>query len=382
MNPLSFNFITNHEINSISTSELKKTSKGEAQKKFWGLDDRFWMQIIDKEFHQHGPLVFDKGLHRGDTEPGFLQSLKEGCEFASEHLTEKLDLSFYLNLHKKLCAHFEGINTKTMMQAAETGRFKQGGRTYAGSSLKFDPQAREHYIIRELYNRCYIGHENLLRKSWWTLNIIKLFNEYSMSNSKQHDWAEQQKQLLTSMPEVWNYITSQYADSKSFIAKFEAEEESRIQRINEYIASICEVLQMPKFTELSIKSHLIKTDYIVLKESEFMEIVEALFDRYNAQVQKINEQIKQCVCSNTLEKLKKDKLIAIAELYQLLEWLHPFKDGQGRTDLTLLAKLLSEEGYNPAILEKPYFSTLATLPEWTEHLIQGVENWKEEARIS
>ena len=67
---------------------------------------------------------------------------------------------------------------------------------------------------------------------------------------------------------------------------------------------------------------------------------------------------------------------AIADLFQLLEWLHPFDDGQGRTGLVLQAMLLSQEGSNPAILYDPYTSTWSLFPEWREDLAKGIELWK------
>lgn len=69
---------------------------------------------------------------------------------------------------------------------------------------------------------------------------------------------------------------------------------------------------------------------------------------------------------------------AISELYQMLEWVHPFPDGQGRTDLVLQAMLLSEVGANPAILEEPYYSSYSMPSDWNAYLWKGIEAWKAE----
>ena len=49
-------------------------------------------------------------------------------------------------------------------------------------------------------------------------------------------------------------------------------------------------------------------------------------------------------------KLYIKKLKILLKLIQDLEWTHPFPDGQGRTDLVLLSKLLCDQGFHPSIL--------------------------------
>lgn len=70
------------------------------------------------------------------------------------------------------------------------------------------------------------------------------------------------------------------------------------------------------------------------------------------------------------------KLRGIARLITRLEWLHPFKDGQGRTDSLLLNKLLVEFGFKPALLKHPYKSSTLGLNGWTDYLKQGMHNWE------
>ena len=67
---------------------------------FWGLGDQFWKQIIDFKYQQYGPQVFDEGLHGDTIEPGFFQSLLNGCHFVSAHMTEEPSVQFYKDLHK------------------------------------------------------------------------------------------------------------------------------------------------------------------------------------------------------------------------------------------------------------------------------------------
>ncbi|MEM1283137.1 MAG: Fic family protein, partial [Chlamydiota bacterium] len=119
---------------------------------------------------------------------------------------------------------------------------------------------------------------------------------------------------------------------------------------------------------------LVYINYEYTKSSEIERITCDLIDDYNKKI--------EALPSNLLERNTAENELAlkyIAELFQNLEWLHPFFDGQGRTDLVLLAKLLSENGFNPSILYNPYFSTFEPLDEWITYLKKGMELWKEES---
>ena len=118
-------------------------------------------------------------------------------------------------------------------------------------------------------------------------------------------------------------------------------------------------------------SDLIHVEYIgrwTLDESEIASYVEETFKAFDSEIAQA--------------KTPDDKITAIARLFQILEWRHPFPDGQGRTDLTLLRKILTEHGFNPAILEYPYVSTFSTLEGWVKYLKEGMEKWQVEfARV-
>jgi hypothetical protein len=64
------------------------------------------------------------------------------------------------------------------------------------------------------------------------------------------------------------------------------------------------------------------------------------------------------------------RFMAIIDLYQALEALHPFKDATSRTNHLVLNKLLAEHGFNPAILEKPN-SPVHTREEWAVIVLRG-----------
>jgi len=72
------------------------------------------------------------------------------------------------------------------------------------------------------------------------------------------------------------------------------------------------------------------------------------------------------------------KLWAIAELQQKLEWLHPVKDGTARTSTAMMNKFLTDFGFHPAILEYPHRSSTLTKAEWKKYLQEGLLKWEQE----
>ena len=86
-------------------------------------------------------MVFDEALHHGEKEPGYFNSMTEGCKYASKHLTEKPSLEFYKNLHKTLCTHFKGRETNTA-EAGAAGVFRYG-ELYDGCSFNLKCASKE-----------------------------------------------------------------------------------------------------------------------------------------------------------------------------------------------------------------------------------------------
>lgn len=324
MNPIQPSF------SPLPINSLEQTiSKAQAEKTFWGLGDKFWMQMIDGKFHQYGPMVFDEGLHGREKELGFFNSLKTGCDFAAAHLTEKPTLHFYKELHKKLCAHFTGTyEDQTAMNGQDAGVFRSKfctTNTILTGKSDISKEMEEHY------------------KNYFAPNYL-IFSKLNPEN-----------------------IMREYAKSKPIVENWEAEWETRVNTINAYIMECCEKLGIP---QIAILTYTKDRDmrhfgviYAITSPEEHEKITEKLFDQYNAKIQEAAS--------------KEDKLKAIAELFQMLEWLHPFPDGQGRTDLVLLAKLLADEGFNPPILEEPYTSTWTMPEDWLQYLKRGLERWQE-----
>ena len=98
--------------------------------------------------------------------------------------------------------------------------------------------------------------------------------------------------------------------------------------------------------------------------NNFEEIISDLFEEFQKRIE--------------VEEDPEQKLYLIAELFQKLELLHPFPDGQGRTDLLMLSLLLCRHGFNPPILDDPYVSSWMSTKDWVEYLKNGMKVWGEE----
>ncbi len=312
---------------------FKLPTKQEANEVFWGLGDRFWMQMIDGKFHQYGPMVFDEGLHGGQKEPGFFASLKSGCEFAAEHLTENLSVAFYKELHQKLCVHFKGDENNVLMTSTETGRFRDKPADHTFSDLSFLKILPEKEC-QDILDKAAIALESIIKSQEHREKALNLL------------WKECKKKVLDLNMDIF-----------AFSNKF----------------------QIPAFAQISAWPDTgVKIEYRCTSPEHHEKIVEYLFDDYQQKIGGLNLKLNNTSLESEINRLKREKIKVIADLFQKLEWLHPFEDGQGRTDLVFQAKILAEQGFNPAILQEPYMSTYSPLAEWEEYLFQGTERWKAE----
>jgi len=178
-----------------------------------------------------------------------------------------------------------------------------------------------------------------------------------------------------------DYFIRKGIDIKDLLEKgnpiYEQAIESK-EKIAEQLEATQKKLNLAKpFASLKINAsseeNLVHINYNYQNPTEIEEAIHKLIDDYNEKIKKLP--------SNLIERSMEENEFAlkyIAELFQNLEWLHPFFDGQGRTDLVLLAKLLTENGFNPSILYDPYYSTFEPLEKWISYLKEGMEAWKRE----
>lgn len=71
-----------------------------------------------------------------------------------------------------------------------------------------------------------------------------------------------------------------------------------------------------------------------------------------------------------------DPLREIAALHKNLEYMHPFKDANTRTNLVVLNKVLVECGFNPVVLDDPNQSYTQTIGEWVALVERGMKRWR------
>jgi hypothetical protein len=245
------------------------------------LGDEKWKECIDGIYHSFGKNVFDLGLHRRETEPGFLASMLDVFQFLPDNYSRRVDASFYLDLHKVACSHFDGANTQTLIGQEKVGVFRE-------ESVK----------------------------------AILPSPHYSVSPEAMAAFSELNKVIAT-------ILGPSFCLGNIFISSW-----------------------VP----------LQWTIYYNQMTSEQIEIVFNLF------LSEFYTEINTATNDD-------EKLIAIAKLIQHLEWLHPPKDGCGRTDTALLNFLLTKYGFNPVLLDYPYISTCRGLIEWTSWLKKGMEEW-------
>lgn len=358
-------------------------TKEQAQEKFWNLGDKFWMQIIDGKFHKHGPLVFDEALHMGDKEPGFFNSLKNGCEFASQHLNEKLSIHFYKELHKVLCAHFKGKENNTEMDASLAGNFRNTGTRARYDLQSHNEKARENYLILILHRMCF--EENAPDESYYgtshntTFSLLECeIKKFGRHHGCPTEWVEKKIQYWKNQTGISEILQKEYEKSTKWVVGYKENWNLKIDELNNYLSETCKNMGVKNIATFRIisdaLSNILHLDYAKLTPEEHQQIVQMLFDEYNNKIDEINSNSQKFhVTGNSQINAK---IEAVAHLFQMLEWLHPFQDGQGRIDLVVQAKLLCEVGANPAILNEPYVSSLSLLSEWLESLLFGIEEWK------
>jgi hypothetical protein len=325
----------------------------EPQEAFWGLKKDWWQQLYDGKYHKFGKRVFDEGLHSGDKENGYYKSAKAGCRFACSHLKKTLTTEFYKELHKITCAHFDG--NSTAISTNLIGKFLAANQCRNKQEVLFMGAAKK---VQEEYSQ----KQKEVRMNYEKSNLDYEWH-YCMSNSKKQNYL-----VKNEISEADLMIEIQTA--KAVVEKSNAFYEKRLQEINAYIAERCSsitiklpfgstALKIKSVATLSIQGGML---YVYYQGCWEEEIVDELFNHFNATI-------------TTLTDVE-SKIRCIADLFQMLEWLHPFGDGQGRTDLILLSKLLCENGLHPAILDEPFVSTYSSLDEWVAYLKQGLIKWE------
>jgi hypothetical protein len=336
-------------------------TKESSEQVYSGLGKNWWKQLYDGKYHHFGPEVFDKGLHGHGAEPGFYNSALKAFEFGKRHLNEKLSVEFYRDLHKEACAHFQGKKNTTEMKARDAGRFRSvqesGVRCtfYLDAMLKFVDGNNDRERI--------IGDYCILRNHYGD-QIVEICTHGTTLKNK----------------EVWGReFTITPADAQEFENLIQKKFHALKEALNEWAND--------PVVKNAIPGIALRDDKLCINYKEprwhdfsFDVVIPHLFEAFNRTLSEINEELINTPLNEQgkIDSLVERKLVLIDNLYQNLEWLHPYPDGQGRTDLLLLAKLLCENGFTPAILDEPYMSSFSSREDWLAYLKEGMLKWGEE----
>lgn len=257
---------------------------------------RWYRPLIEEHYvTKHGPFVFDRGLHGGNVEPGFISSLLNAVTFASKN---PLTIESYKKINELACSHFSQLPSSVIACTPDKiGKFRAGNEVYC-------PTYRDKPID-------YPTRVEVIRAQ-----VHKIMIKYGLEKD---------------------------------ICTFEKQTE----------------------TSHNIK---IKVEYIITDNAKLEELVEKFFQDFREIIENLP------LPRERNESEREIALRAIAELHQNLEWLHPFHDGQSRTTLIVLRKLLIEQGFTPGLFKNPFFAAFATLDEWVEYLKEAMEKWKIEER--
>lgn len=105
-----------------------------------------------------------------------------------------------------------------------------------------------------------------------------------------------------------------------------------------------------------------------------------LFKEFNRNIDEAQKEAYSKLNKQDVETIKSEyqerAIFLIGRLFAELEWLHPWIDGQGRTDLINLSGLLCREGLHPPILDFPYFSSTSFLEDWLVYLKEGLAKFR------
>jgi hypothetical protein len=171
---------------------------------------------------------------------------------------------------------------------------------------------------------------------------------------------------------------NKWVDNSSSVTSIPSCEDwdTRCAEISNHIKTLCD--------KLNIKNPFAWIEKHGDKISVFHEDTDLFGDEHNfqEQIRVVTERLLNDYHENIASAKDADqKLKTIAFLHQMLEWFHPFNDGTTRTNLILLEKHLTENGFTPAIFFDPNWSLFLSFNDWLEYLKLGMSLWQMKAKL-
>ncbi|MDF2577748.1 MAG: hypothetical protein K0S74_1232 [Chlamydiales bacterium] len=383
----------NPQISNISRDFLREQkiipSAEEAKYQFYALGENWWKQIIDGNCHNFGKMVFDEGLHGRGKEPGYWRGIEDACNVLNQNFNQPLSLELYAKVHSAACQHFDGKNNNTICRYSQVEQFRiESGRCV----LKLYSQD-----FKSL-NKLRIEATKNMNKLWELLQRSTVEDPNNRSEQKCEDdhqitqirdWFLEQfgnGYVDRNNEQICDILGDKVEGIREQLHNLCTEQSNKLNNVFEIVKSR---LNLDKAFAYSIarESNDLSINYTGANDKQ--EVTTQLIFEFNAHLgalqKDINSKIQKLLSddldvSKEITQLKEqyqEKVISlIARLYAELEWLHPWIDGQGRTDLIILNWLLAREGVHPCILEEPYFSTVSTLEDWIDYLKEGLIRYK------
>lgn len=379
----------------------------EAKKNYWSLGENWWKQIIDGKAHKFGKMVFDQGLHKGHVEPGYLEGIEKASKYFVETFDKKFGSEIYKKTHQLACSHFKvEPGNGILCGQEEIGLFRTAEVTCV-SKLDKNRIKIEKIQLREIKNQV-----NQLSKAMEalanaqvdqdTLSFMKILGLATPAMDEIEKKKIELKEILDSAKKLLSQLNESCSEDNPAVvlhnlkmksSKIHAQilqiAEKTALKLNDHFKQIAKRLKLDTpFVTCTVQSSLncsrpkLEIKYFQAESAlDFGKIAELLISEFNDELERLQRDIYQKISLNSPLELKQEyqkKVLAlISNLYAELEWVHPWKDGQGRTDLISLNGLLCKEGLQPCILHDPYFSTFNPPMLWQQKLTDGLLKFEE-----
>lgn len=279
---------------------------------FDALGKETWRMYVDWEDQEFGPEVYDKGLHGGLNEPGYLENALMTHRAVAATLGQRLDGRRYEALH-------------------------HDALRYQGAwALNYDTTPRHLWRLREFVDRDVLSglaprHYRRIRHRRWETA-------------------------------AFNYLYGN--DMEAFV------------RDNPLVAEVLirKYGPRPRITAHQMDRDFFRIEVSLLEGDRTPGAVRAMLDRRFEQFYRRMEELTGSGLRD--DDLEVAKLLEIAKQHRWLEYLHPYSDGNTRVSLLVLNKLLLENGFSPAILAQRNDAPYNSDASWSRVIREGMERWQ------
>lgn len=301
-----------------------------AKKQAISNDNLAWRSMIDLKDQHLGPHAYDSKDLRDDilgAQSTFLGNLISATAYAETFLIDSsntIDRHAYDMIHR-LC--MKGAVTKPGAEnPLEFRNSSQQERSYGF------PAGSSHFLDAAVIAQAWPSeHERQKSHKPATLHGMKICNDVFKPNK---------------MPEIAR--GKSIADFRLFLTHEQAT-----------AAIKTNLAERPANFEKGIP-----VEFPPVKKDEIKNLLDSYFKTYNTKVLNIKQQCP----INQRDKI----LFEIAALFQKLERLHPYPDGNGRVNQIILQVLLQKEGFPRTILDDPSCSHLISTERLAREIKKGM----------